>query len=314
MSVFIVDLLESFLGTSRKHNDSKGQIAFDCPACAVDKGKPQGDGKGNLEVNYNKGVFRCWSCMHTNNMHGFIPKLIKRWGNNEILKEYLVLRPRDRQIIEKTLIEVKFPKGYKKLSETPHTDFKFHDAMRYLAKRRIHLDLIKEFDIGYTTVGEFKDRIIIPSYDQFGDINYFIARAFSSGTKPKYLNPEADKQEIIFNENKINFDATIYLVEGVFDHIVIPNSIPLLGKYISDKLFDALYEKASANIVIILDSDAYEDAEYLYKRLDIGKLSGKIKICIPKEGLDPALIYQMFGKRGILELLKGSERIPESRL
>ena len=88
MSVFVVNLLERFLGTPKKHNETKGQIAFDCPACAVDKGKPQGDGKGNLEVNYNRGVFRCWSCMHTNNMHGFIPKLIKRWGNKEILTEY----------------------------------------------------------------------------------------------------------------------------------------------------------------------------------------------------------------------------------
>jgi len=314
MSVFIVDLLENFLGKPKKHNETKGQIAFDCPACAIEKGMPQGDGKGNLEVNYNKGIFRCWSCMHTNNMHGFIPKLIKRFGNKDILTEYLVLKPEEKFIKESLNIQVKFPKGYKKLADTPETEFKFHDAMRYLAKRRIHLDLIKKYDIGYTTVGEFKDRIIIPSYDQYGDINYFIARAFNKWTKPKYLNPEAEKQEIIYNENKIKFDSTIYLVEGVFDHIVIPNSIPLLGKYVSDRLFEQLYDKASANIVIVLDSDAYEDAIELYKRLDIGRLRGKIKICIPDDGLDPSLIYQRFGKRGIVRLLKGSVRIPESRL
>lgn len=314
MSVFVVDLLESFLGKPKKHNETKGQIAFDCPACAIEKGKPQGDGKGNLEVNYDKGVFRCWSCMHTNNMHGFIPKLIKRFGNKDILTEYLILKPEEKRITESVSIQVKFPQGYKKLAETPETDFKFHDAMRYLSKRRIHLDLIKKYDIGYTTVGEFKDRIIIPSYDQYGDINYFIARAFNKWAKPKYLNPEAEKQEIIFNEKLINFDSTIYLVEGVFDHIVIPNSIPLLGKYVSDKLFEELYNKSSANIVIVLDNDAYDDAIDLYKRLDIGRLRGRVKVCIPDKGLDPSLIYQLFGKKGIIKLLKGSVRIPESRL
>jgi hypothetical protein len=29
------------------------------------------------------------------------------------------------------------------------------------------------------------------------------------------------------------------LVEGVTDHIVTPNSIPLLGKFLSDKFFSA---------------------------------------------------------------------------
>jgi hypothetical protein len=46
--------------------------------------------------------------------------------------------------------------------------------------------------------------------------------------KLKYINPKAEKQEIIFNIGKLNLDATIYLVEGVTDHIVTPNSIPLL--------------------------------------------------------------------------------------
>jgi len=59
MSFFVVEILESFLGKCKRHNESKQQLQFDCPACALEKGKPQGDGKGNLEVNYNKGVFRC---------------------------------------------------------------------------------------------------------------------------------------------------------------------------------------------------------------------------------------------------------------
>jgi hypothetical protein len=49
--------------------------------------------------------------------------------------------------------------------------------------------------------------------------------------KLKYINPKAEKQEIIFNIGKLNLDATIYLVEGVTDHIVTPNSIPLLRLY-----------------------------------------------------------------------------------
>lgn len=316
MSMFITDILQNFLGTPRKHNQSKSQIAFDCPACALEKGKPHGDGKGNLEINYNKGVFRCWSCMYSNNMHGYVPKLIKRFGNSELLKEYLILKPDEVDYAnqEKVAINVNLPDGYRKIVDCNDTSHKYYEVMTYLRKRNIGMDLIKKFDIGYTTEGDFHSRIIIPSYDEFNEINYFIGRTFDWKIKPKYLNPEAEKELIIFNENKVNWDSTIYLVEGAFDHIVIPNSIPLLGKYISEKLFELLYTKASANIVILLDSDAYYDALQLYKKLDVGDLKDRIKICVPEEGFDPSLIYQKQGKRGIIELLKTSHKIKESRI
>ena len=314
MSLFIIDILESFLGNAKRHNETKHQLQFDCPACALDKGKPEGDGKGNLEVNYNKGVFRCWSCHYVNHMHGYIPKLIKRYGNHELLKEYLILKPETDLQIATEYAEVKFPEGYVKLSEAKHGTYRLNHVMKYLTNRNIGMDLIKKYDIGYTTKGDFHTRVIIPSYDMYGDINYFIARSFDYKVKPKYLNPEAEKQEVIFNEEKVNWDSTIYLVEGVFDHIVIPNSIPLLGKFISDKLYEMLLTKASSNIIIVLDSDAYGDALQLYKKLDFSELKGRIKICIPEDGYDPSLIYQNDSKSGVVKLLRTAHRIQESRI
>lgn len=108
------------------------------------------------------------------------------------------------------------------------------------------------------------------------------------------------------------FFIKIFSFEGVFDHIVVPNSIPLLGKYISEKLFETIYTKASANIVILLDSDAYQDALQLYKRLDVGDLKDRVKLCVPKDGFDPSLIYQKEGKNGILNLLRTTHRVKES--
>jgi hypothetical protein len=93
----------------------------------------------------------------------------------------------------------------------------------------------------------------------------------------KYKNPEAQKEIIIFNERLINWGDTIYVVEGAFDSIFIPNSIPMLGKFMSDHLFMKLYEKA-IKIVIILDPDAKKDGERLFHKLNCGKLMGKVWI------------------------------------
>lgn len=313
----LVNILESFLGEPRKHNESTGQSAFDCPACSADKGMSEGDGKGNLEINYNKGIFKCWSCGDTNNMHGPVIKLLKRYATPTIIRNYLLVKPDTDSIMVKEHISVviTLPEGYKKLSECTKRDYKSVEARNYLYKRGITDEIIRDFDIGYTHKGQFFNRIIIPSYDSEGKLSYFIARWFSRQyTKLKYVNPTAEKQEIVFNEGKINWDATIYLVEGVFDHIVTPNSIPLLGKIVSPMLLDLLYDNVNCKIVIVLDDDAWEDALKIYRQLNFGNLRGKIKVCRPPINYDPSSIYEKMGSKGVIILLKSAKHLSDGEL
>jgi hypothetical protein len=317
MSHLLVNILESFLGEHRKLNEDTGQVAFDCPACSDEKGLPDGDGKGNLEINYDKNIFKCWVCCDTNYMHGPVTKLIKKYGSNKNLRDYLLVKPDANEFTQKERAEiiVELPEGYKKLSNCTSKDFKYDLAMNYLRKRGITDEIIKYFDIGYTIKGPFFNRIIIPSYDSEGKLNYFIARWFANEyTKLKYVNPIAEKQEIVFNESKVNWDATIYLVEGVTDHIVTPNSIPLLGKFISPMLLEMLHDKAAANVVVVLDDDATKDAINLYKQLNFGDLYNRIRICIPPKDYDPSKLFEEYGAKGIIDLLKTSRKLTESEM
>lgn len=314
----VTQILESVLGNPRKHNHGAGQIAFDCPTCSEEKGMPQGDGKGNLEVNYKKNVYRCWACSGTNGTHGNLFKLIKTYGSKKDLEDYKLLLPSldfdDDNYVNKIVpVDLKLPEGYKKLSKCSSKDYMYDKVIGYLKKRGITDNIIDYYDIGYTMLGNYHSRIVIPSYDDLGKLNYFVTRSFDWKQKPKYLNPDVDKQSIIFNHGKLNLNSTIYLVEGVFDHIVIPNSIPLLGKYVSDKLWVEL-QKANGYIVILLDSDAVEDAINIYKKLNIGKLYGRIKMNIPPDGHDPSTIYQNLGAKGIKMLIENSYIPSESRI
>ena len=315
--LMIVDILESFLGEHRKFNEDTGQISFDCPACSEEKGMPDGDGKGNLEINYNRGMFKCWACQDVNNMHGPVIKLLKRYANPRIIRDYELVKPDTDQWNEKERKEiiVTLPEGYKKLSECTGKDYKYYSAIQYCRDRGLTDEIIKEYEIGYTIRGKFFNRIIIPSYDSDGKLNYFIARWFSKEkTKLKYLNPEAEKQEIIFNEGKLNLDSTIYLVEGATDHIVIPNSIPLLGKYLSPKLIELLHDNAMGYIVIVLDDDAYEDAKNIYRELNFGDLRDRIRIVKCPEGYDPSKIFEKLGHKGIFKLLKNARKLKDSEI
>lgn len=309
MSEMVVNILSSFLGEPHSHNESSGQLKYDCPACAEDKGLLGTDGKHNLEINYYKNKFNCWSCGKKNNMHGPIEKLIKRYGTKYNLSNYLLIKPEDEEIddyidnIRKERV-VALPEEFKLLKDCDNTHNRYKWVMNYLRRRGITNDIIIKYNIGFASEGLYRDRIIIPSYDSQGILNYFVARTFNDRLKPKYLNSNAEKQELIFNEKLVNFDATIFLVEGPFDHIVIPNSIPLLGKVLHSKLKLELLEKANADVIIVLDDDAYDDAKMIRNELNIDKLKGRVKICKLPEGYDPSKINEDKGRKGIIEMLR----------
>jgi DNA primase len=170
------------------------------------------------------------------------------------------------------------PQGYTKVLEASPVYPPHKEAFNYLKSRGITDEMCERCNIGLTMTGDFQGRIIIPSYDKDGKLNYFIARSWNPRAKMKYKNPVASKDEIIFNERLIDWDKDIFLCEGAFDSIFLPNSIPMLGKFMSDLLFSTLYEKAKGYITICLDSDAWESSLKLYHMLNGGVLYNRIKL------------------------------------
>lgn len=281
--LIIADIIENIFGKFRKHNEYRYQISIDCPVCSEEiKGLTSGDGKGNLEINYKKNIFKCWSCSDTHQTHGSLYKLIKKYGDTKSLKKYVMYRPDDNGDIElKNYKPIFLPKEFVNFNKvslglklTPH----YKQAFNYIQSRNITSEMIDKFNIGFCYKGKYEHRIIIPSYDEYDDLNYFIARSYLTNTKYKFQNPEAEKESIIWNESLIDWHEDIYIVEGVFDSIFIENSIPLLGKFMSSHLHHKLYNQAKKNVIIILDPDAKDQAELLYHKLNCGKLMGRVFI------------------------------------
>ncbi len=278
----VIEILEDILGDYKMHNDYKGQISFDCPVCSQEiKGLDHGDGKGNLEVNYKYNVFKCWVCSESHETHGSIYKLIKKFGNPRQLKKYELLKPDETEDrANRVYKKVKLPKefiSFKDASVGLKMTPQYKQAYNYIKSRNITDMMLQMYNIGFCYTGEYENRIIIPSYDENKYLNYFVARSYLTKTKLKYKNPEAQKETIIFNEHLIKWDEPIYIVEGAFDSIFLPNAIPMLGKFMSDNLFNKLYDNAK-KITIILDPDAWKDAERLYHKINCGKLMGKVWI------------------------------------
>jgi len=153
---------------------------------------------------------------------------------------------------------VRLPKEFEPLWNGGDSIVKRH-ALNYLYKRKIDDSDILKYNIGYCDGGAYRNRIIVPSYDSDGVLNYFIGRHFYGG-KFKYKNPPISKDVVGF-ELFINWDEPIILCEGVFDAIAFKrNAIPLFGKTVTKRLQKKIIERKVKTIYLALDNDAFKDA------------------------------------------------------
>ncbi len=309
----------------RIFHDVKGiyeseQLQVNCPRCQEREGLSHPDGKFNLEINTAKGVFRCWKCDNPP-FSGTLGKLIRFYGTQEDYDQYKTFNigsykykyfsDEDNEEYFDNVI-VLLPKEFISFEEMNINNPLHREPYIYLiADRKLPREYLFKYNLGFALYGKYKNRIIFPSYDKNGRLNYFISRTYKK-IKPLYLNPDINKDNIIFNEWYINWDATIYLVEGIFDYYSLPiNTIPLLGKTIGNKLFYALKNK-KPNIVILLDPDAYGNAINIYMMLQaIYGINNaeKIKIVKINDKRDIDEIRRDNGEKIIPEIIKSARNL-----
>jgi hypothetical protein len=141
-------------------------------------------------------------------------------------------------------------------------------ALAYLKSREITQNDILYWKIGYCPYGEYEGRIIIPSFDMEGDVNFFAARSYRKHYL-KYKNPKVPKNEIIFNHLFIDFSSPVFITEGVFDAIRLgQNAIPVLGSTLHKD--SALFKEIVLNktqVYLALDADASKKESNIIKNL-----------------------------------------------
>ena len=152
-------------------------------------------------------------------------------------------------------------------------------------KEGITKEDIEKYSIGYCESGRYAKMVIIPSYDEVGDLNYFTGRSFEKDPFVKYRNPETSRDVIPF-ELFINWNIPLVICEGPFDAIAIKrNAIPLLGKNIQQNLLKKIVTSTVEKIYIALDTDAQKQA---LKFAEYFMNQGKEVYFMDLEGKDPS--------------------------
>lgn len=249
----LIAITNSVLGTGKA--TARNNYAYMCPFCKHHKPK--------LEINFTENTkgenpWHCWSCDKKGKKLVQIFKAIDA-PKEKMLELKSFLKAEIGDITTYASEKLYLPKEFISLLNPPASIMAKH-AKVYLKKRNITEDDIIKYNLGYCEKGTYANRVILPSYDENGNLNYFTARSFEKDNPIKYKNPQTSRNIIPF-EFFINWNLPIVLCEGPFDAIAIKrNVIPLLGKNIQSSLMKKIVMSSVSKIYIALDRDAQKQA------------------------------------------------------
>lgn len=249
-----------------KHNH---EIIITCPVQGC--GKPK-----HFGINQKKLVVHCWKCGYGGKLSKFLRDFNIEFDGD------LTAEPMVEQKEEGELATVAFPQGFKLL---PDKSVMGGLAMNYLLNvRKLPLETITAYKLGYCSSGAFAGRIIIPIFEE-EKLVYYLGRSFLGGIYRKVKNPAKlehgqqkkqgeeylpnGKAQVVFNIDGVSrYGRRCIITEGVFDAMRTgTEAVALLGKEISNVQFNKLLGKRCDEYVVMLDSDAQDTAMRLAERL-----------------------------------------------
>lgn len=243
-------------------------MQLSCPSC-----KKEGKSKKKLSVRLGDGVFHCWVC----GLKGQNIDFLFRKYAPSFLDEARAIRfaknentHKEDKDVSDDHQEAQLPKGFMLLaSRTESQDPDVKEALRYCYDRGLNRRDLWYFKLGTCNSGPFRRRVIFPSFDAEGQLNYFTARAVDSVKSMKYINAKVPKKTVIFNEINIDWRKELCLVEGPFDLTkTVGNATCLLGSHLAhDSALGAQIIRHRTPILLALDPDAREKSHNIAKML-----------------------------------------------
>lgn len=266
--------------------------------------------KRKLQINIEKNIFSCWVCLHK----GHVIKLLNKLPHN-LRKQYLDTLPdfETKENCEGFIIRL--PDEYRFILDCVN-HYEGQIAYKWIKENlQISDELIYQFKIGFCDDGKYKNRIIFPSFDINGNLNFFVTRSMYDNSYLKYLNCEGVKsKDIIFNEILVDWQKPLIIVEGCKSHFKfwqIPNVVPIMGSRFNKeyKLFQQSILNEIPKVYIGLDDEAkiksYDIMEFYYscgidvKLIDLNDVNQPDKLNL-EIFADRLLNAKSFSKKDIL--------------
>ena len=212
--------------------------------------------KKKLTLRVDNEFYHCWVCGYRGKG---LARFFKKHRPRYQAEASTLFEKRIAEIEEEVLPAVELPEGFTLLGALRRdSDPDIRACRNYLMNRGFTQKELWYFKAGAVAKGRYRRRVIIPSFDSDGSLNYFTGRSIDADAGRKYLNPRVKRSDIIFNELNIDWTKELSIVEGPFDLMkATQNATCLLGSSLSEH--HMLFKRIVGNqtpVVLALDPDA----------------------------------------------------------
>jgi len=247
--------LKSVFGSGKYFHNSY-ELMVECPFCHHKNDR--------MSINIESDDWKCWTCGKSGKS---LFVLLKKNNATKSDIAIYIQKFRAKGIYvsldkEKQQYLPKLPDDYRPL----FTDKSVYGSrfLQYLIKKRnVTEQQILQYKIGVCSSGKYEERMILPSFDLRGNLNFFTGRHLDDNNYLTYLNdteaPKGYRNSIILNELNLDFTKPVVLVEGWFDLFKsTDNTALLLGSEISARsLLIQTLVKNHTPVILALDPDAF---------------------------------------------------------
>jgi hypothetical protein len=234
------------------------EVVFFCPKHGASAGRKD----GQLSVNLLTDTFNCWSCGYKSRNN--LTPLLKIKGMTSICRKYVeeLEELRKASILNPAIEAPKLydqpvlPPEFRSLS-VPSKSYFFRRALDYLAERGLRTDDVLRWKLGYAETGYLAGRIVIPSFDETGELNFVVGRSFM-GDSLRYKPGGKLCKDIIWNDYMVDWTAPLVITEGPFDAFVAEENVTILqGTILPDSLVRKIV-LSGVDVYFAMDADAFK--------------------------------------------------------
>ena len=265
-------------------------------------------------------VYHCWVCEAKGRGLGKLIAKVNPSKTEEYFSRYASISKNKVESPEEPEVKIELPEDFRMIMNGDSSDPAWKSVTKYALSRGFNKKTLWSFRVGYSSTFEWKRRLILPSFDATGKLNYITGRSIDPENKFRYKNLSAPRKTLVFNEIDVDWSQPLLLAEGPLDLVKVKmNKTCLLGSTLNTDglLFHRIVENQTP-VILILDQDARKKALQIASTL--ADFSIPVKLNFPKgesdlNDLEPTAIEhlistaQQYDYRLKLKLKIGNNRL-----
>lgn len=259
-----------------------------CPFCNERYGTE--DSKYKLHISINKQTSHCFRCDYTASWIRLVMDLMEvsyHMAIGELYRKPIpvnfdkladIYNGKEYKKRDGLPSDLTFPRDYKPLTEKTRLTA---PARKYMLRRGFTEDHFQYYKLGVAPTRE-PNRVYIPVEDR-----YYQARAIYPFMDPKYMTPNMESEDVLFNPLALKLYDEVAIAEGTLSAISIgKNAVALLGANPTKSKVERLIEATVKHYIIAVEKGKEFQMSKLAK--DLTSNGKEITMWYYPEDADPA--------------------------